>query len=74
MFVYLFKILIIYLFIYLHVLITGCNARAVRQADAALVRWEDTVDRFWQYIADLGQKADGIVENIKASQLSRELE
>lgn len=54
--------------------ITGCNARVVRQADATPKRWEDTVDQFWQYIADLNQKADGVVEDLKASQLTRELE
>lgn len=36
--------------------------------------WEDAVERFWQHINDLNQNADGVVENIKASQLSRELE
>ncbi|XP_070823417.1 apolipoprotein Eb [Chaetodon trifascialis] len=54
--------------------ITGCNARAVRQADASPVPWEDTVDRFWQSISDLTQKADGVLEELKASQLSRELD
>lgn len=54
--------------------VTGCNARAVRQADATLARVEDTVDRFWQYVSDLSQQADGVVQNIKASQLSRELD
>ncbi|KAI3361196.1 hypothetical protein L3Q82_013396 [Scortum barcoo] len=54
--------------------ITGCNARAVRQADATPNRWEDTVDRFWQYISELNQKADGVVQDLKASQLSRELD
>uniref|UniRef100_A0A3Q1D7V6 Apolipoprotein Eb n=2 Tax=Amphiprion ocellaris TaxID=80972 RepID=A0A3Q1D7V6_AMPOC len=54
--------------------ITGCNGRAVRQADATADRWEETVDRFWQYISDLNQKADGVVENLKASQISRELD
>ena len=55
-------------------LATGCNARAVRQADATPDPWVESVDRFWQYIADLNQQADGVVENIKSSQLSRELE
>ncbi|KAM3872723.1 apolipoprotein Eb [Diretmus argenteus] len=55
--------------------ITGCNARAVRQADATQQNpWEVTVDRFWEYISDLNKKADGVVENIKASQLTRELD
>ncbi len=53
---------------------TGCNARAVRQADATPVRWEDTVDRFWAYVSELTQKADGVMQDLKASQLSRELE
>lgn len=54
--------------------ITGCNARAVRQADATPVQWEDSVQRFWQYISDLNQKADGVVQDLKASQLRRELD
>lgn len=53
---------------------TGCNARAVRQADATPDSWEDTVSRFWQHISDLNGQRDGIVQNLKASQLSRELE
>lgn len=55
-------------------LIIGCNGRAVRQAEATKNPWEESVDRFWEYIAKLGQNADGVVENLKASQLSRELE
>uniref|UniRef100_A0A3Q0SEV9 Apolipoprotein Eb n=1 Tax=Amphilophus citrinellus TaxID=61819 RepID=A0A3Q0SEV9_AMPCI len=54
--------------------ITGCNARAIRQAEATKNPWEETVDRFWQYIAELGQNADGVVQNLKDSQLSRELD
>lgn len=53
--------------------VIGCNARAVRQADAT-PRWEDSVDRFWQYISELNQKADGVVQDLKASQISRELD
>lgn len=52
----------------------GCNARVVRQADATPQNWEETVDRFWQYVSDLNEKADGVVQDIKVSQLSRELE
>lgn len=54
--------------------ISGCNARAVRQADATPNPWEDTVDRFWQYISDINTKADGVLENLKVSQFNRELE
>merc|ERR1712035_93799 len=54
--------------------ITGCNARAVRQADATPNSWEESVDRFWQYISELNVKADGVVQDLKASQLSRELD
>lgn len=53
---------------------TGCHARVVRQADATPSRWEDTVERFWQYVSELNQKADGVVQDLKASQLNRELE
>jgi len=54
--------------------ITGCNARAVIQTDVTPNRWEDTVNRFWQYVSDLNQQADGVVQNLKASQLTRELD
>lgn len=54
---------------------TGCNARSMpRQVEATQDLWEVTVDRFWQYISNLNEQADGVVQNIKASQLSRELE
>lgn len=55
-------------------LITGCNARAVRQVAASLIPWEGTMDRFTKVISDLSQQATGVVQNIKASQLNRELE
>jgi len=50
--------------------ITGCNARALPAPEA----WEKTVDRFYEYIDGLNEKAGGVVETIKASQLSRELD
>lgn len=59
-------------FLYVHIL--GCNARAIRQAEATKNPWEETVDRFLQYITELGQNADGVVQNLRSSQLSRELE
>ncbi|KAF3839350.1 hypothetical protein F7725_018067 [Dissostichus mawsoni] len=49
--------------------IAGCNARVVRQADATPQNWEETVDRFWQYVSDLNAKADGVVQDIKHSDL-----
>ncbi|XP_061676003.1 apolipoprotein Eb [Syngnathoides biaculeatus] len=54
--------------------LTGCNARVVRQADATPDRWVETIDRFWQHISELNQKADGVVQTIKTSQLNRELD
>ena len=51
----------------------GCNARAMIPYPTQ-TNWEISVDQFWQYIATLNTKADGVVENIKASQISRELE
>ncbi|XP_049587737.1 apolipoprotein Eb [Syngnathus scovelli] len=54
--------------------LTGCNARVVRQADATPDHWVQTVDRFWEYVSDLNQKADGVVQTIKSSQLNRELD
>ncbi|XP_054637582.1 apolipoprotein Eb [Dunckerocampus dactyliophorus] len=54
--------------------ITGCNARVVRQADATPRNWEEGVERFWQYVSELNQKADGVVQTIKTSQLNRELD
>ena len=66
--------LIIFILTFPHVHTIGCNARAVLQPDAVVPQWEATVDRFWQYIADLTQKADGVLQDVKSSQLSRELE
>ncbi|XP_061919928.1 apolipoprotein Eb [Entelurus aequoreus] len=54
--------------------ITGCSARVVRQADATPKSWEEGVERFWQHIAQLNQKADGVMQTIKTSQLNRELD
>lgn len=56
----------------LHLL--GCHTRAVPQADEPLVKWEETVDRFWQFISELNTHTDSVVENLKTDQLSRELE
>ncbi|KAK0150807.1 Apolipoprotein Eb [Merluccius polli] len=53
--------------------IAGCNARAVIPDQTPPI-WEETVDRFWRYIAELNTKADGVVDNLKASQLTRELD
>lgn len=54
--------------------LTGCSGRAVRQQVATPTQWEAAVNRFWQYISDLNVQADGVLQNLKASQLSRELE
>ncbi|XP_041708329.1 apolipoprotein Eb [Coregonus clupeaformis] len=54
--------------------ISGCHARAVRQAEAPQNRWEENVERFWTYVSELNSRADGLVDNLKASQLSRELD
>ncbi|KAK2844832.1 hypothetical protein Q5P01_011491 [Channa striata] len=55
--------------------ITGCNARSVPvQADATTNRWEDTVNRFWQYVSELNQRADGVMQDLKASEITRELD
>ncbi|XP_070691611.1 apolipoprotein Eb [Pempheris klunzingeri] len=54
--------------------ITGCNARSVPQTEATTSSWEVAVDRFWQHISDLNEKADGVVQELKASQLNRELD
>lgn len=32
------------------------------------------MDRFWKYVSDLNQQADGVVETLKTSQLTRELD
>ncbi|CAL8289958.1 unnamed protein product [Merluccius merluccius] len=53
--------------------VAGCNARAVIPDQTPPI-WEETVDRFWRYIADLSTKTDGVVDNIKASQFGRELD
>ncbi|XP_068611536.1 apolipoprotein Eb [Brachionichthys hirsutus] len=53
--------------------ITGCNARAVSQPDAS-PNWENTVNRFWRYIADLNTQGDGVMQSLKVSHFSRELD
>ncbi|KAG9334613.1 hypothetical protein JZ751_007436 [Albula glossodonta] len=53
--------------------ITGCQARAVMK-DEPKSKWEDTVDRFWEYVSDLSTKADEAVQGVKSSQLRRELD
>lgn len=55
-------------------LFAGCNARVLFQADAPQPKWEEMVESFWTYVAELNTQADGVVQNIKTSQLSRELE
>lgn len=52
---------------------TGCHARVLPQ-EQIQAKWEETVDRFWQQVSELNTKADFMVDNIKASQLGRELE
>ncbi|XP_010892442.2 apolipoprotein Eb [Esox lucius] len=54
--------------------ISGCHARAVRQAEAPKSPWEENVERFWTYVSDINSRTEGVVENLKASQLSRELD
>uniref|UniRef100_A0A3B3CFC9 Apolipoprotein Eb n=1 Tax=Oryzias melastigma TaxID=30732 RepID=A0A3B3CFC9_ORYME len=54
--------------------ITGCNARAVRQAETSMTRVEDSVDRFWQYIQGLSKDAQAVVDTITAGQMKAELE
>ncbi|XP_064155629.1 apolipoprotein Eb [Anguilla rostrata] len=53
--------------------ISACHARAL-QHDEPKTGWEETVDRFWQYVADLNTKADGVMQDIKDSQLRREMD
>lgn len=52
----------------------GCHARAVPQADQPLAKWEETVDQFWQFVSELNTHGDTMVENMKASQLNKDLE
>lgn len=54
--------------------LVGCHARSLFQADAPQPRWEEMVDRFWQHVSELNTHANGVMLNIKDSQLSRELE
>lgn len=57
-----------------HVSMTGCNARAVRQAETSMTRVEDSVDRFWQYIQGLSKDARTIVDTLTTGDMRRELE
>ncbi|XP_068179493.1 apolipoprotein Eb [Antennarius striatus] len=54
--------------------ITGCNARVVSQSNVNPDNWENTVNRFWEYIANLNRQGDGVMQSLKASHLSRELD
>lgn len=53
---------------------SGCQGRVVRQAEAVQDRWEENVERFWNFVAELNTKTDGVVDSMKKSQISRELE
>ncbi|XP_072530551.1 apolipoprotein Ea [Salminus brasiliensis] len=52
---------------------SGCHGRFLFQ-DEPKARWEETVDQFWEYVADLSSKAEGMRDNIKSTQLGRELD
>ncbi|KAM9310758.1 apolipoprotein Eb [Pholidichthys leucotaenia] len=52
---------------------TGCNARAVRQADASPHSWEETVNRFWQSIDGLNTRTGEMVQGLKVSELNSNL-
>ncbi|XP_027891043.1 apolipoprotein Ea [Xiphophorus couchianus] len=53
--------------------ISGSRARSVLQDDWQGT-WEVTVERFNDYITELNSRADGVVKDIKSSQISRELD
>ncbi|KAK6323514.1 hypothetical protein J4Q44_G00058530 [Coregonus suidteri] len=54
--------------------LSGCHAWVLPMQDEPQTPWEKTIDQFKDYITDLNSKADEKVKNIRASQLSRELD
>lgn len=53
---------------------SGSNARSVSPSLVNPDHWQDTVSRFGQYITDLNQQTDEVVETLKTHEISRELE
>lgn len=51
----------------------GCQGRFLFQ-DEPKSRWEEAVDQFWNHVSELTSKAEEMRDNIKATQLGRELE
>lgn len=49
----------------------GCHARSFFEEKNS---WEVAVDKFNDYLSQLNTQADQMVEGIKSSQISRELE
>ncbi|KAG9279449.1 apolipoprotein Eb [Astyanax mexicanus] len=53
--------------------LSGCHGRFMFQ-DEPKTPWEETVDKFWEYVADLSSRAEEMKDNIKSTQLIRELD
>ncbi|XP_054620152.1 apolipoprotein Ea isoform X2 [Dunckerocampus dactyliophorus] len=53
--------------------ISGCQARSVFP-DESTTAWEAAVENFKNYMTALSEKADGMVRDIKSSQIRRELD
>nr|XP_057903177.1 apolipoprotein Ea isoform X2 [Doryrhamphus excisus]XP_057903178.1 apolipoprotein Ea isoform X2 [Doryrhamphus excisus]XP_057903179.1 apolipoprotein Ea isoform X2 [Doryrhamphus excisus]XP_057903180.1 apolipoprotein Ea isoform X2 [Doryrhamphus excisus] len=63
----------VFLIIVTLAVISGCQARSVVQ-DEFTTPWEAAVENFKNYMTALNEKADGMVKDIKSSQIKRELD
>ncbi|MGH0189459.1 UNVERIFIED_CONTAM: hypothetical protein FKN15_035876 [Acipenser sinensis] len=52
---------------------TGTHARAVPKSELQ-GKWEESVDKFWEYVNKVATTADDFVDQIKGSQVSKELD
>ncbi|KAM9738482.1 apolipoprotein Ea [Menidia menidia] len=53
--------------------LSGCQARSF-PLEELQSSWESTLSRFQDYVSDLNSRADGVLQDIKESQISRELD
>ncbi|MCX7564624.1 apolipoprotein A1/A4/E family protein, partial [Xanthomonadaceae bacterium XH05] len=54
-------------------IISGCHGNFLFQ-DEPKNRWEEAVDQFWNHVSKLTSRAEEMRDNIKATQLGRELD
>lgn len=54
-------------------LLLGCQGRFLFQ-DEPKTKWEEMVDKFWEYVNDVSSKVEEMRKNIQSTELGRELE